>query len=94
MTKYKFLRKMTFLAVVLAISFMATGDCQAKHGLFGRRYPVKRQNFPVYGSYPYSHYNYRYPKYIGGFNARYFDSIGVPSGDIGLRGNGIYMTPW
>ena len=94
MNKYKLLRSVSFLAFLLAISSIATQDCQAKHRVFGRRHPVKRQNFPEYGSYKYSHYNYRYPKYIGGFNARYFDSIGVPSGDIGLRGNGIYMTPW
>ncbi len=35
-----------------------------------------------------------YPKYYGGFHARYFDTLGIPSGDIGLRGNGIYPTPW
>ena len=94
MIKNKLLRKMSFLIVLLAFTTITTPNCEAKRKIFGRRHPVKRQNFPVYGSYKYSHYNYLYPKYIGGFNARYFDSIGIPSGDIGLRGNGIYMTPW
>ena len=36
----------------------------------------------------------RYPKYYGGFHASHFNNVGVPSGDIGFRGNGIYWTPW
>lgn len=32
----------------------------------------------------------RYPKYIGGFHASHYYNIGVPPGDIGFRGNGIY----
>ena len=35
-----------------------------------------------------------YPKYIGGFHASQIHNIGVPPGDIGFRGNGIYWTPW
>ena len=35
-----------------------------------------------------------YPKYYGGFHYRHLDNIGIPNGDIGLRGNGIYMSPW
>ena len=38
--------------------------------------------------------NWHYPKYIGGFHANYFRDLGVPPGDIGLRGNGIYIAPW
>lgn len=42
----------------------------------------------------YEYANRRYPKYTGAFHASYFQSIGVPTGDIGFRGNGVYMTPW
>lgn len=35
-----------------------------------------------------------YPKYYGGFHARDLQSIGIPGGDIGPRGNGVWMTPW
>jgi hypothetical protein len=41
-----------------------------------------------------NYYRGMYPKYIGGFNAHDFNRIGVPTGDIGIRGNGIVPTPW
>ncbi|MCH2182302.1 MAG: hypothetical protein MK108_09885 [Mariniblastus sp.] len=34
------------------------------------------------------------PKYIGGFHSSHFYNLGVPNGDIGFRGNGIYWAPW
>jgi hypothetical protein len=36
----------------------------------------------------------RYSKYYGSFHYRHLDNIGVPSGDIGLRGNGLYWSAW
>jgi hypothetical protein len=49
-----------------------------------------------YGSYrlQYRQLNDYYPKYYDGFHARYFESLGLPSGDRGPRGNGLYATPW
>ena len=35
-----------------------------------------------------------YPKYQGGFHSRSLQNIGVPTGDIGIRGNGFMMNPW
>ena len=35
-----------------------------------------------------------YPKYYGGFHSSHFNNIGIPPGDIGFRGNGIYWSPW
>jgi hypothetical protein len=35
-----------------------------------------------------------YPRYEAGFHARYFQNIGIPSGDVGLRGNSMFMSPW
>ncbi len=35
-----------------------------------------------------------FPKYIGGFHSSHFNNVGVPPGDIGFRGNGLYWTPW
>jgi hypothetical protein len=43
---------------------------------------------------PYDYYRALHPKYYGGFHASFLHDYGVPSGDIGLRGNGIYWTPW
>ncbi len=48
---------------------------------------------PTYDEY-YHYMNSHFPKYYGGFHSSYFQSIGVPPGDIGLRGNGIFATPW
>ncbi len=42
----------------------------------------------------YQYLNERYPKFYGGFHSNYFHNMGLPPGDIGVRGNGIYPTPW
>ena len=34
-----------------------------------------------------------YPQYYGGIHARQMQNIGIPNGDIGLRGNGG-VTPY
>lgn len=50
-----------------------------------------------YSARPYSaadDYRDLYPKYQGGFHSRYFDHYGFPAGDIGIRGNSLYWTPW
>ena len=38
--------------------------------------------------------NSRYPKFIGGFHSSHFTDVGLPTGDKGFRGNGLYWTPW
>lgn len=46
---------------------------------------------------PYSRYEYSramYPRYDADFHARHYQNIGVPTGDVGLRGNGITWQPW
>jgi len=36
-----------------------------------------------------------YPQYYGGIHARQMQNIGIPNGDIGLRGNGgVTPYPW
>lgn len=35
-----------------------------------------------------------YPKYIGGFHSSHFHNLGLPTGDFGFRGNGLYWNPW
>ena len=49
---------------------------------------------PPLGYYHYPTPTELYPKYYGSFHYRHLDNIGIPSGDIGLRGNGLYMSPW
>lgn len=36
----------------------------------------------------------RFPKFYGGFHSSHFSNLGVPSGDLGFRGNGVYWAPW
>ena len=35
-----------------------------------------------------------YPKFIGGFHSSHFSNLGIPTGDLGFRGNGVYWAPW
>jgi|688.fasta_scaffold646428_2 hypothetical protein len=35
-----------------------------------------------------------YPKYFGGFHSSHYYDLGIPNGDKGFRGNGVYWTPW
>ena len=35
-----------------------------------------------------------YPRYFGGFHSSHYYDLGIPNGDKGFRGNGIYWTPW
>jgi len=47
-------------------------------------------------SYAYRYYqgNTMYPKYNFGLHTRQLENIGVPTGDIGIRGNGYMMNAW
>ena len=65
---------------------------RGRHGVrVHRSYTPHRR---VVTQHPRSVYYGRYPKYYGGFHARYYQDIGVPPGDVGIRGNGIYQLPW
>lgn len=89
------------LAVALLVS-VAADPCQAA----GRRFfkgPVDPTPLPGDGQgsdhappgYPRYQYSKQvYPKYYYGFHSRQMQNIGVPTGDIGLRGNGIMYNPW
>jgi hypothetical protein len=35
-----------------------------------------------------------YPKYYWGFHSRTLQNVGVPHGDIGIRGSDLSMGPW
>jgi hypothetical protein len=43
---------------------------------------------------PANYYRSIHPKYQSGFHARDMQNLGVPSGDVGLRGNGMTWSPW
>jgi hypothetical protein len=60
--------------------------CQCKH--CGAISPYGSPRMPCNCMYN-ARVHYFYGQYWGGFHARYYQSLGMPSGDIGLRG-----TPW
>jgi hypothetical protein len=81
------------LTVLLAAAIVTAVSSTAEAGR--RRRVFKGQ---AAGTFPEKHppANSRelYPKYYGGFHARALQNIGIPTGDIGLRGNGITVNPW
>jgi len=85
----------TVLTAIVALCVLAATDETLAGGR--RRFlwrHVPSAGPPLRGYYDTYHQDRRFPKYYGGFHARYFQDIGVPPGDVGLRGNGIYPTPW
>ena len=89
------MRKWLFPALVTLAVLAAANNCQAqgRRGLFFRARPFTHRPAPSYQE-TYQYLNWRYPKYVGGLHASYFRDLGLPPGDVGLRGNGLYMTPW
>lgn len=80
-------------AFSFSFSFCANSAEAAKPRLFRRVLEHRRSIAPTYQQ-RYDYLNWRYPKYTGAFHASYFRDLGVPSGDVGLRGNGLYASPW
>jgi len=94
----------TFVMFLLLVGLLAPGSpLQAE-----RRRPVRRTIFAKLWDVPkrtslqrslpprvYDAYlRKRYPRYYGGFHVRHLQDIGIPSGDLGIRGNGIYWNAW
>jgi hypothetical protein len=69
------------LLLAIALTFVLSGPAQA----FGPRARVRP---PVYLQQQGAYGRVLYPQYYGGIHAHQLQSIGIPSGDIGLRGNG------
>ena len=81
------------VAIVILLAGTQESHAFGRAGFFRQARPMAHRPAPSYHD-TYHYMNSYYPKYYGGFHARYFQDMGIPSGDIGLRGNGIYMTPW
>lgn len=86
-------RIIVFLFVAAAFSLFASTSEAARPKLFSRLIQYRRAIAPTYQQ-RYQYANWRYPKYTGAFHANYFRDMGVPPGDVGFRGNGLYATPW
>ena len=79
-------------AVVLVLLLVLTDCAQAG----GRRPWLRRHEHAGHHAMHHAPIDSRewYPKYYGGFHSRALQNLGVPTGDIGLRGNGFMMNPW
>jgi len=89
------MRRSLLFAIVIMVVVATARESQAagrRRFLWGSP-PSTYRAAPSY-SETYQYLNQRYPKYYGGFHASYFENMGVPTGDLGPRGNGIYRTPW
>lgn len=84
------MRLPTILLLVVT-SFSLAGTAQARGP---RRLFQGRTSATVQHARPPIDARAAYPKYYGGFHARALQNIGIPTGDIGIRGNGIYANPW
>jgi hypothetical protein len=90
------MRRLIFVAIALVIvgwsSFTQAAEPHPRWAA-----PYARQPMPPYskqaqiGAYGRA----VYPKYYWGLHSREFYNVGVPHGDIGLRGgNGFTWNPW
>ena len=99
-------QQVAVLALILFPTCAVSHDLQVgeqRRGRLLRR--IYSSQAPVRGYQSCSPYRYSYPssqrsaeelypKYYGAFHYRHLDNIGIPTGDIGIRGNGLYMSPW
>jgi len=97
---------MMLVAATLALSAtegQAAGRrAQAQPNAVPQNVAQPGQNAPVwivpgqqpYRYNPYYQYKAMYPKYYYGIHSRSQQNIGIPNGDIGIRGNSITPYPW
>ena len=79
------------VCVASATLILAAGKAEAAGG----RWRLQRP--PVYLREQGAWAREYYPQYYGGIHARNVQNIGIPSGDIGIRGNGgvgVGWNPW
>jgi hypothetical protein len=81
--------RLVIATLTLAVLLLTTTSAQA-----GRRQRYSAQTPPNRYQQNMAYGRAVYPRYYGSIHARQIQNIGVPTGDIGLRGNGITLTPW
>ncbi len=99
-------RSLIALTLTIIASGLLTADASAGGGPFKKwrahsksdtRGMARAAHDRLYQPYPFSNYESvddAYPKYIGAFHSRYFNDLGIPSGDVGIRANTLHMLPW
>jgi len=83
---------LTAVAVAGIFSLLASAEAAGprRHGSAGRMTGAPYNKQAAVAAYGRA----VYPKYYHGFHSREFQNIGVPHGDIGIRGNDLSMGPW
>ena len=86
------------VVALLALSMLVPGSTLSAAGRRHRMASGPTHGRPTYGRSAYSQQaqaaRAAYPKYYYGFHSRSMQNIGVPTGDVGIRGNGITASPW
>ena len=97
-------RVLIALTLTTAAVCLLAGETHASGPLrkwraYGR--PTRPHNVRVHHSplhdLGFTRYEYvedAFPRYIGAFHSRYFNDLGVAPGDIGIRTNGVTLSPW
>ena len=83
----------TVLSSIILVFIFTSASHAGRPKLLDRILQHRRQIAPTYQQ-RVRYANWRYPKYTGAFHYNYFRDMGVPPGDVGFRGNGVYPTPW
>lgn len=92
------MRRAILLAVVMVMVCLAAPAAEAggwrmrQRGYDPYQQPVALPPFASPRTDAY--WRAQYPQYYGGFHARHLQNIGIPTGDIGIRGNSITVNPW
>jgi hypothetical protein len=87
------MRKLLLLLVFAFAPLMLADSCEAARPRWFNRGVESPRAYPSPQS-RYQQAHAMYPKYNAGFHASYLQNMGVPTGDVGLRGNGITASAW
>lgn len=87
------MRKSLLILLTLVVLAFASTSFAERPRLLQRVFQYRKSIAPTYQQ-RYQYGNWRYPRYTGAFHYSYFRDMGVPPGDVGFRGNGLYVTPW
>ena len=99
-------RFLSALTLTIVMFGLLTAEANAAGGPFqkwlaagktSRKATSKTASGGLFHASPYARYQSvddLYPRYIGAFHSRYFNDLGIPTGDVGARANTLYMLPW
>lgn len=100
-------QRMNWLLVGLGLLFWlapSSADAAAGRRLRGNTPRIPARNLdadtrveeprPGRRNNPYEYYKSVYPKFYGGFHEHEFSNLGIPTGDVGIRGNSFFLPPW